>query len=247
VTAYGQTGSEVVRTDFGIAIGMSPYQLKDNVLNKVRHAGSGFSLALSHERIRESSRSRFELSLGFNQIGSRYESERETVALATLLNYRRVRAARQFSPHLNLFLGGIAGVDSRIGFFENWDESHIYWLTSYYLGPTGVLTYSRSGASTLSLEVSLPLLALVSRPPERSLYKELDPSFSGILSYLHEDLRLTSIHQHRALDVTVRYSFGQTASLGKTLFWRLTYIHNSMPHSRDIDILSHTFGVAVLF
>jgi hypothetical protein len=154
---------------------------------------------------------------------------------------------KDISQDIRLFLGGITGLDSHIAYYANWDESHFYWLTSYNLGFDGILTYQKSDKSSFWLEMNTPLVSLVSRPPERLLYKEINFDFWWIIDELHEDPRFTSIHQHLALSLDLGYTFKYSSKFKQSIFWRFRFIKNSMEYSKEILILTHTLGVTFLF
>jgi hypothetical protein len=115
------------------------------------------------------------------------------------------------------------------------------------LGISGLLTYRKSGNSYFYFEFSSPLAAFVSRPQARILYKVLDPKFSAMTGMLHENMKFTSVNRHLALNTNVGYSFRRYNRFENRLFWRFSYIKDSLPYSKDVNILYHTFGLTFLF
>ena len=245
--AFAGDETEAGSNDFGLAIGPAGYQVKENVLNKIRHKGTFISGGLFYERSRAFSKQRFEFYAIFSKLESRYDPDKASIVINPSMDYRYARKIEDISQHVALFAGGVAGFDSHIAYYENWDESHFYWLTSYYLGFAGVLTYRQSETGSLYLEVDIPVVALISRPLARILRKEVNPEFSWIAGKLHEDLTLTSIHQHFALNMDLGYTFRYSDRFRQSIFWRSRYTKNSMAYSRDIAILTHTLGVTFLF
>lgn len=71
----------------------------------------------------------------------------------------------------SLFLGGTARWDLHNGFYESWDDEHIYWFNVYSLGPRGLWSRPLSQGMRVSVELDLPLVALVARPPANRLNK----------------------------------------------------------------------------
>lgn len=246
-TASPQDKQESDNKDFGLTIGLTEYQIKEKVLNNVRHSGTFISGGLFYERSKETSKQRFELYSVPSKVGSRYDPDKASTIVDTYIKYRYARKVKDISQDLSLFLGGITGLDSRIAYYANWDESHFYWLTSYDLGFDGILTYQKSGKSSLWLEINAPLVSLVSRPPERFLSKEINPDFWWIIGKLHEDPGFTSIHKHFALSMDLGYTFQYSSKFKQSIFWRFCFIKNSMEHSKDISILTHTLGITFLF
>jgi hypothetical protein len=171
----------------------------------------------------------------------------KSFAINPSLNYRYARKVKDINRGLSLFLGGIIGLEMHHEWFDNWDDSHLYWLTSYHLGIDGILIYQNSSDSELFLEISTPVAALISRPPERFLYKVANPKFSWVIDELHSNLRLTSIHEHFVLKVNLGYTFRYNAHFEQRLYWRFSYTNNSVPYSKDIVILTHVLGVGFVF
>ncbi len=239
-------GEPAASNAFGIEAGLSVLQLKEEVLNPLRHSGTFVSLGFFHERPRATSSSRFDLQASFNPLATRYESEKNSFAANLRLAFRHARDVATLAPDLHLLAGGTAEFFSHMAYFGDWDDSHAYWLTAYSLGANGIVDYRRWQGRSLSLEVSLPVLALVSRPDAPILHKVDNNEFGAVVAKLHENLSLTSVHEHVALEAIVRYS-RHSARLGRSLFWRIGYLHNSMPHSRSVDALRHTLGASVAF
>ncbi len=238
---------KIVSNDFGLFIGFNKYQVKEKVLNNIRHRGFFPTLGLSYEKNKDDSKQKLELNLIFNILKSRYDPERASYVINPSINYSYARKVKNINQNMDLFLGGMARFNSHSVFFENWDDSHIYWLTSYDLGMDFIVIYQKSANSSFSFEINSPLVALISRPPERFLYKGVNPKFSWIVSEFHDNIKLTSIHRHFALNLDLAYTFRYSKKFKQRLFWQFSYINNSMTYSKDISILTHTFGITFLF
>lgn len=232
--------------DFGFSLSATSYALKEKVLNPLRHRGTFVSAGLFYERPRATKTNRFDLELVFNPVSSRYEDGKDSFASDVRLTYRHARRAATLRPQLSLMAGGFVGFSSQLAYFDNWDESHFYWLTAYSIGPTATLDYRRWAGRSLSIEVSVPVLALVSRPRWPILYKTANANFGWIVGKMHEDMRLTSLHQHRAVDATLRFT-RLNATLGRSFFWHVAYVHNDLSYSRPFDALRHSIGASVVF
>ena len=242
-----QDRSDSTYSDYGISIGLNSYQIKEKVLNNIRHTGFFPSLGFSYEWYTENIKQRVELFLIVNMVKTRYENQQAPIIIDPALNYTQVRKVTALNPDLTLYLGGMAGLYSHLGYFENWDDSHIYWLTYYYLGFNALITYKNSLESSGYLEFSMPLISLVSRPPKRFLYKVIDDTFSWIFSEIHHDLRITSIHQHLVLNLDLGYKFRHSRSFQQKVYWRLSYINTQMSYSKEVIILTNTLGTIFLF
>ncbi|UCE05453.1 MAG: hypothetical protein JSW07_17850 [bacterium] len=238
---------KIVSNDFGFYIGVNEYQVKEKVLNNIRHRGFFPTLGFSYEKNNDDSKQKLEFNLVFNILKSRYDPERASFVINPSIKYRYARKVKNINQNISLFLGGISRFNSHSALFTNWDDSHIYWLTSYDLGMDFMLIYQKSVDNSFSFEINSPLVALVSRPPERFLYKVLNPKFSWIVAEFHDNLKLNSVHKHFALNMDLAYTFRYSKKFKQRLFWQFSYINNRMTYSKDISILTHTFGITFLF
>ncbi len=237
------TGSK----DFGFTFGLNEYQVKENLLNNIRHRGMMPMLGFSYEKSKPFSKQKAELFLIFNALKSRYDPDRSSILINPTITYRYARKVKDLGHDFKLFLGGIGGLNSHSAFYDNWDDSHIYWLTSYSIGFDGMLIYQKSEKGYFYLELHSPFLALISRPPERFLYKVVNPKFSWIISEYHRNLRLTSVHEHFALNMDLAYRFRYSDKFIQSIFWRFRYVRNSMNYSKNVSILTYQLGVTFLF
>ena len=242
-----QERSETTRSDFGISIAINNYQIKEKILNNIRHTGYFPALGFSYNWQTEKIKQRVEFFLIINMLKSRYENETAPVMIDFTLNYTQVRKVTVFYPDLHLFIGGSGGLYSHMGWFDNWDDSHIYWLTYYYVGLNTLLTYKSPSESSAYLEFSLPILSLVSRPPERFFYKGINDKFSWIVSEIHNDLTVTTIHQHLVLNFDLGYKFNHSESFQHKVYWRINYTNTQMSYSKEVIILTHIIGTTFLF
>ena len=245
--AQPQGAFDTGSNDFGFTFGLNEYQVKENVLNNIRHRGMMPFLGFSYEKSKELSKHKAEFFLNINALKSRYDPDRSSIVINPALSYRYARKVKDLNPQFKLFLGGIAGLNSHGAFFDNWDDSHLYWLTSYSLAIDGILTYQKSKNGYFYLELHSPVLALISRPPDRLLYKVINPTFSWIISEYHRNLRLTSIHEHFEVNVDLAYRFIYSNKFIQSVFWRLHYVRNSMNYSKNISILTYQLGFTFLF
>jgi hypothetical protein len=229
---------------FGVGVAISSHQWRDEVLNPARHDGWFPTLSLSYERPSEASRGRFDLQLAFSPIQSRYDPGKDSFASGLELAYRRTLRAGSLPGGFPLWLGAQVEASSDFAYFGNWDDSHFYWLTAYSLGFAGALDHVRSPGRRLSLSWQVPLVALVSRPSSPILYKVVKSDFGAIVSKLHEHPRLTSLHEHRVVDLALRYT-RDGATIGHTFFWRFEYADTDLPDSERVVILRHSFGLTV--
>jgi len=232
---------------FALRFEFIDYQVTDQVLNNLRHQGWFPSLALQYYRSSASVRHRLELSIQPNLLKSRYDPDRSSVILDHSLNYSYARLATGIGTNVSLYLGGIVGLTSHLGYYENWDDSHGYWLTAYTLGLDATLVRRFTNGGSLELTANTPVVALVSRPFDRILSKTWDATFWGIVKKLHERARITTLHEHLVINAALGYTFRYTTGFDQRVMWRFSYTSNTMSYSKPIHRLTHSLGVVLLF
>ena len=232
---------------FSFTLGLNEYQTKESVLNKVKHRGLFPALFFDYKIPSETDQHNIQFLFLFNQLKSPFENKKATFVTRTDLNYSYSQRVSQLSQQVDFFLGGISGISYNISYFENWDESHFYWLTNYYLGLDGIFKYYHSNGRILSLEVQMPLLSLISRPPERFRKSEINSQFSSILGDIHNNMKLVSINRHFDLRLSLSYVLSKDILFSPILMWHFTYLNNTIPGSKKLKILTHTFGIKLNF
>lgn len=242
--ASGQEVPPASPTRYGFTLGVALYQARDEVLNSIRHQGPSISAGVFREGSSGTARHRLEVSFAFAPLTDRYSPDFASLLFHPAVGFRYARKAVQVTKDLALFLGGTAGWDTRFSFYENWDQGHAYWLTSSHLGLAADLVRRLENGNSLQLELDAPLLAAVSRPPERFEYKEVNPDLGWIFGHIHQDMRITSLHEHTALRATLAYQRPGGGFLGRRFFWQTEYTSTRLPESRPFTSFAHTFGIS---
>lgn len=139
-------------------------QLRDDLLAPLRYTGPALGGRVFLERTSASSEQRAELRLGagigFNRMGHGAGALPWGGSLAAL---RRASASRTGARELFLGATLLANVDAV--YFYDWDDAHLYWMTSYAAGP--LLSFRRlRGERRTELALALPVVGVVARPPE---------------------------------------------------------------------------------
>lgn len=239
--------AQVHKNYLELSLGLNDYQTKDMVLNNIKHSGKLLFLGFDYEIPRERSRQKLEFDFVFNMLNSRYESEKSSYVFYPELNYSYDRKLNEGIKNLDIFIGGNVGTEYHMTFYENWDEAHLYWLTSYYLGINGFLLYKKSQKLLFYFRPDFPVLSLISRPPSQFMQSEISGSPNDITKSLHDNLRLVTFNRHFACKINLGLMINHSKSFSPSVFWRVEYIMNRMPYSKDIQIVSQTFGISFKF
>jgi len=233
----------------GFIIGLSFTHVKEKVLNNIRHKGTFFPSPITfiYENVKINSVQVFEFNIHFTGLKSRYDPDVSSLMIHPDINYRYLWKINKTDEKLDLYLGGITGLNMHLGWYDNWDDSHLYWLTSYYIGADGRLHYELTKKSSFYLDLHFPVISLVSRPPERFLYKGVNPEFGWMISELHDNLRLTTLHQHFTMNLDLAYELYYSEKSKLRIFWRLYYLNNKMNYSKNLRVISNVIGAGLLF
>ena len=230
---------------FGITIGGTHYQVIEHLLTNIRHEGTFVSLGLNHHKETENVLRKIQFSAIFNPISSRYENEKHSVGTNLSINYSYLIKIPNHQAYLHEYLGIRTAWNAHMTFYDYWDESHVYWLNSYDIGIDTRIAYTGFERSRFYIDIHLPFLSMVSRPPKRFLYKEIDPSFSWFIGHFHNDLKLATIPRHLDLNTKLSYQLFISGNLKPVVFWRFRYLRNKMDYSKEVRIINHTFGLNI--
>ena len=245
-TASGQTaeGSPRHAHELRIVLGGSYDQVKDELIAPIRWDGPGTTFELAYLVTGEKLHQAIELQLPVSFLADRYDHK--AYAFGASLRYARLSLIRRPSWGGALFLGPQVRLNANCRFYADWDDSHLYWLNAYDLGPA--LKWSKASASkyNLSVTVQTPLLALVSRPPAHQYFDQAHlKSFGYYLDALHSHLRLASINRYGGLSLSTEYRRQVNSKIVLGGAWMFEYEHASFPES--IGIVTDTLVCHVAF
>jgi len=247
ISAQEQDDIPVATNDFSFGLGLSNLQLKENTLNTIRHKNTGVYLELNYLRQKAHLFHRLRLDITFSMLKSRYENEAKSLAIHTYLHYVIGTDVIRSNHKFDLLVGGLAGFNYNIFFFEYWDDSHYYWMSAFELGASAKTGYYFNNNSLLSAELGLPVIALVSRPPERILYKLDDPDFKDVISKTTGSSKVTSVHEYFSINFNVDYIFQANDRLRMALLLRTHYTRANLDDSQKLNMLRYAFGLGFIF
>ena len=163
---FPQTSDENKTKKTGLLVGISHNQLSESLLNNLIHKGGGLNIGFDREIRKDNSIRQIELIFGSDFLKSRYEKEIASYHFNSSFIYSYLfEILHSSQSSRTIYLGGIASADMNLEYFDNWDENHYYWLTSYSLGGNLRLENPVFNTNRFQLEVDIPFISLVSRPP----------------------------------------------------------------------------------
>lgn len=232
------------RRQLGIGLGGVHYQVGDRIVSPLRWDGFGAALELSYTVVHGAGRHQFAFRLPFAAPTNRYDHEAFAGALSTGYEYSHDIPGSVFGGRLHL--GGFLEGNMNVQFYYDWDDSHIYWLTTYGLGPAARWDRGVGRKHRFAMRFNLPLLALVSRPPEHRYYDQGRMNTIGYwFTKPHEGMTLTSVHQYVSLRLRGDYLVRASPRLLLGASFLLSYQTFSEP--QRIGIVTNMLLLRVMF
>lgn len=222
-----------LRTDLGL------YQMRDDLLAPLRYAGPALGIQVAVERRTASAEHEAHLRFGIAGGLNRYRHGAFAVPISGSYTYLRpldLARGRAFSALLGI--AGSARMDDM--YFIQWDDAHLYWLTTYAIGPAARVRLPLSGDRALSFDAGVPVLGVVSRPPEER-FNKVDRLVSPGTWFTqpHQDLSFATWPDLIGADLRIAYARsagGRPARLVYDASFRTT------PNPRRAVVLEQAIG-----
>lgn len=173
---------------------ISATQIREDLIAPLRWVGPGFGVSAAHDYRAASWDTSARLRAAFAYVSERYGSSNVLLLPAVDLAAHFGHAARPGSVDLGVWLG----LHQVLGYYVAWDDSYLYWFSTTGLGPSARLTLDTL-PRPVEVELRAPLVALVSRPPRRRVYRVDNlVSVGFLLGRFADDPQLTSVHELQA-------------------------------------------------
>ena len=193
----GATADPVRFLGFHLDAGL--HSFREDLLVPLGFNGPGLSIGGIFTRQNGNAFFNIRLRLGVAYLKNRFSQE---AGLATL----ELRPAWLWKLDPREGTGGFWGgicvplqINSDLG-LHSWDDSHLYWLTTYSIGPAGEWRKSLTQKSTAVVRMETPLIGWVSRPPTYRFNKQdALTSFSFHLSEPNRSLHFETVDNYRAV------------------------------------------------
>jgi hypothetical protein len=213
------------------------YQVRDQLIAPPRWDGVGGGLRLSYLASSPSLEHEIDLLLPVSFLSDRYDHK--GYAFEASIGYSGLRLIHPSVLGGNLYLGGQVKWNANCQFYADWDDSHLYWLNAYDVG--AALKWSRDYDSDqhVSIAMQIPLLALVSRPPDHQYIDQAPlqrPAY--YFEALHQDLRMTSVNEYVSFGLKADYA--RQVSSGTILGATWSFHYKSCKFPQRISIISNT-------
>ncbi len=148
--------------------------------------------------------------------------------------------------NFTFYAGPQAGIGYGLGFYPNWDDSHLYWSDYISLGAGSLLCYkSRGGAWALS--ASLPFFSFISRPEKNRLYKIDDVTPGGIISSMNSNWQAALWKRNFGINARLEYEFSSVKKLSQSIGYSFRYGYMEAKYGMPVYNLLHSLGLKLYF
>lgn len=245
--SFSQVQGNIPGKGSGFNIGISHIDLREGSLNRAIHRGPGLTGAVYLERTNPQSLKRFNMELGSEFLRSDFEGETSSYLISGSASFSYLRNLRTVEPVFSVHLGGKVKAGSAIEYFDNWDESHFYWITSYSVGADLKLSYSFGKNSRITFEADFPVVSLVSRPPAKFLYTQSSPALHDVLKDINQDLKFQSFGGYRDFTFQLQYSLRKPKRFVPNTFLRYSDAFLSNDGRGQVRYIRQSIGLEFRF
>lgn len=181
-------------------------QVKDNLVAPLKWDGMGSGLGISYMSmgLRVIHEISFMMSVSGLKNRYKYTGYALEISLGYTLSFMVIPAVWGGT----VYLGPQIRWDGKTNFFKDWDDSHIYWFSTYEFGPSLKWSKDYKEKQNVLFTMQLPFVALVSRPPENQYIDQpplIKPSY--YLKSLNKDLRLVTFKNYFSFRLQADYSY----------------------------------------
>lgn len=243
ISAQPDYASKPVR-QIGFGLGGVYVQVRDDILAPLRWDGAGGLVTASYLINNRKRQQEIALRLPIAIVANRYDHSGFCDELSVRYDYLYDLSGDVSRGQVHL--GGMLEWSLNHQLYLSWDDSHLYWLNSYAMGPVAKWSRAAGQGRNWGVRFTFPLLAFISRPPEYR-YQDQEPMHKVGFWFTrpHEDMQLTSLHEFIMLDVRCDYR----RRLGRkiTLKAALHSAYKSYSEPEKVRLFTNTLMLQFLF
>jgi hypothetical protein len=229
----GATATPVRLLGFHFDAGL--HSFREDILVPLGFNGPGLSIGGIYTRQNGNAFFNIRLRLGVAYLKNRFSHE---AGLATLELRPALLWKLDHRGGIGGFWGGICvplQINSDLG-LHSWDDSHLYWLTTYSIGPAGEWRKSLSQKNTAVVRMETPLIGWISRPPSYRFNKQdALTRFSFHFSEPNRALHFETVDTYRAVFLQISLKHELRRSL---LSYGLEFQYNYCNVPKKVYILN---------
>jgi hypothetical protein len=214
----------------GVSLNGATRNQRDENFNDTRYAAGLGHLGLHYTRVGAQNRHEVALAGGAGVGQNRYDR-------SVLFIDLRLRYAFQHDLTLGrvrFALGGVAAGGPTLYQFREEDADHINWWTIYDAAIRGAVHWDpndrRGRQHRLEASLELPVVGVVSRPPESVTHNNDKPSFGYLFARAHRKPRAASWHNVQSVRPAIRWSFRITDLIEQHVSYSADFTRVAFPN-----------------
>ena len=219
--------------------------LKEENLHPKVHGGAVFGILYSNLRTK-SNHKQFDIGIQFSRLKTEYESLAATMNIQLFANY-----AYLFNGITNdkftYNIGPKLGLHYNLSLYPNWDESHLYWADYLCLGLRNKLKYQLNEKQALTVDLSIPVFSLISRPELNRIYKIDNISAGGIINSMHSNLKGALWNHSFIIKSRIEYCFKINNRIKQAICYSLNYSRLMEKEGLPFQNLQHLIGLKIYY
>ena len=221
--AHTQATAVVASRNFlGVTGEAGLVSFREDLLVPLSFSGPGFALGGSFAHRSDGSLLDLDLSMRISYGINRFDHE--AISLSTRIRSAWLWNIRSGGRLGELWIGAVLPFRINDMYIFSWDDAHMYWITSYGMGPAIQWRSHYSSETTIAVGMDLPVVHLVSRPPSYRFDKQdgmnrfffwlghpqrsfqLEPIGSYTAITLHGTMEWRSAESFSSLGLQIRFS-----------------------------------------
>lgn len=224
-------GQDSICGNFNLTVNAFLHQNKDPVMNGQANKCIGFTTEAGWEGVRTDRIHYAIFALGLSRPKSDFEPVHFSVLADIEFRYEYLKRIRQTTLS-GLFLGALASIHYRMGYYPLWDDSHPYWATSIGTGVSFRYDKQVRARTTWFTTFKMPLIALVSRPPIERQYKIDDPDIGNILKMNHKNMEFTSINRYADIMLKTGFRLNHSPKFSDEFYFLFNFLSLNTSYSK---------------
>lgn len=164
IHAQDSTDNAQSSNHLGITANLNLYSYREDLLVPLSFDGPGFSIGSKYVHWGEGTFWQASLRFGVGILNNSYSHD--AYSLNIEIHGAWMKRLKSFPGKGEFWLGVDMPLQMNNLYLESWDESHLYWMTVYSIGPTLGCNKNISSTDKLFIRLNFPVLSLISRPEE---------------------------------------------------------------------------------
>ncbi|MFW5852160.1 MAG: hypothetical protein ACOCWB_08050 [Bacteroidota bacterium] len=220
-------------------------QSKDYCLNKTRYHGIGLQAGYAWKKNSQESMHDIAFDIKYSKLTNRYDVLPASFYVSPELSYGYARNLTQVNTGFDSYMGGQLNIQPNLWYYAMWDDSHFYWFTNNNLSLYNH-TQIPFNNNFLELTLSIPIVALVSRPVSRRDYKMEKSDVDYIADKMYSDLKLQSINRFQGAKLKIGYTYRINSKVAHRIAYSFNISRVDSTDSKKLLTIDHGLQMVLI-